>query len=828
MSVVRSMGDRIRPSWARIALLASVGPLLLAVMAVTLGQEMHNARLIRNDVGKSFRFLVEVGELLSLLKDAETGQRGYLISGDPAFLTPYRAASEQFGAQWARVTRLAPRTGPDAVQLQLLKPVIDAKFSEMRTTMTLRDREGLQAAADRLREGRGKRQMDAIRRIIGDIQRRGAANQQATQFSQTERSIKVVRLIWASVVTIALIAAILGLLVGRGMRQRYLLSLQREGAATRQRAIFDGTSDAIILINPSGGIETINPAAERMFGYRTEELLGDDISTLIDIAPGDGSFLQRVGFDKDGIEKRELFDIGGHNSRGEAVVVDVALGAMRLPDGIHIVAALRDAASRKEIEQLKDDFISTVSHELRTPLTSVVGSLGLLRGGAAGTLPPQAQRLAEIAETNSQRLIRLINDILDIDQIRKGKMVFDYAVVDLRDVISRTVQAMQGLADRRDIRIEARVPEVPVMACADTERLIQVSSNLLSNAIKFSPEGSTVNFGLLAGGEDHIIQVVDQGPGIDPDFAKHIFNRFAQSARPDRQMIAGTGLGLAISREIIRNHGGEISFENRKEGGALFAFSIPRDSAQVSDGDRQSRLLICEDDGDAGFTIQSILTAHGYASDLVATVRDGIAHARSQPYGAVLLDLSLADADGMDLMRALKADKATKHVPIIIISGTAPQPDVDSNAYSGWLQKPFDPPRLIQLIQSAIRRAGHRKAVILHVDDDDDSRELFAAALAGRGLLLGAATLASARTILAARRPDAIVLDLGLPDGSGQDLLVEIKQSAKPLPVILYSAQEIDGEAKRLADAVVVKSRRALPKLMSTVLDIVDRHGGPQ
>ncbi|RYD86625.1 MAG: hybrid sensor histidine kinase/response regulator, partial [Sphingomonadales bacterium] len=306
------------------------------------------------------------------------------------------------------------------------------------------------------------------------------------------------------------------------------------------------------------------------------------------------------------------------------------------------------------------------------------------------------------------------------------------------------------------------------------------------------------------------------------------FNRFAQGARPDKQMIAGTGLGLAISREIVRNHGGDISFENRAEGGARFAFSIPRDSAQVSDGDRSARLLICEDDADAGYTIQSILTAHGYASDLVTTVRDGIAHARSQPYSAVLLDLTLADSDGMDVMRALRADKETRHLPIIVISGTPPQADIDGNAYAGWLQKPFDPPRLVQLIQRAIRRAGHRKAVILHVDDDDDTRELFSAALAGRGLLYSATSLATARTILGARRPDIIVLDLGLPDGSGQDLLISIKTSDRPLPVIIYSAQEVDAEARRLADGVIIKSRRALPKLVSSVLDVIDRHGGPQ
>ena len=828
MTGIEQRRPRIRPSWPRIALLAALGPLLLAVMAAVIGYEIYSARQIRAELGRSFQFQFEAAELLSLIKDAETGHRGYLISGDAVFLTPYRLAGTYLDEQWARVVRLAPTTGPDAADLRRLKPLIDAKFAEMRALVALRERGGLDAAADRLREGRSRRQMEAIRGIFRAILSRGSANLRATQIRQAERGATITRTLFASVAIVALLAGISGLLIGRVMRQRHQLGLEREEAATRQRAIFDGTTDAMILINPSGSIETINPAAERMFGYGADELLRHDISKLVDIAPGDGSFLERLGLNNGELENRELLDVTGRDSRGEPVAIDVTLGTMQLPDGIHVVAALRDAASRKEIDRLKDDFISTVSHELRTPLTSVMGSLGLLRGGAAGELPPAARRLAEIAETNSQRLIRLINDILDIDQIRKGRMAFDYAVIDLRDVMSRTVQAMQGLAERRDIRIEMQAPDEPVMACADVDRLIQVSSNLLSNAIKFSPEGSTVSFELLEGGDDHIIQITDQGPGIDPEFAKHIFNRFAQGARPDRQMIAGTGLGLAISREIVRNHGGDISFENRKEGGARFAFSVPRDSAQVSDGERSARLLICEDDSDVGFTIQSILTAHGYASDLVTTVRDGIAHARSRAFNAVLLDLTLADADGMDVIRALRADKATRHVPVIIISGTAPQPEVDSDIYAGWLQKPFDPPRLIQLVQRAIRRAGQRKAVILHVDDDDDTRELFGAALAGRGLLLSAATLASARTILAARRPDAIVLDLGLPDGSGQDLLAEIKRSEKPLPVILYSAQEIDSGAKALADAVLVKSRRALPKLMTTVLDIVDRHGGPQ
>ena len=823
MTVARPRRPSVRPTWGQVAILTALGPMLLAAVALWLGGEIRRGEQATRATQQSFEYRREVELLFSLLKDGETGQRGYLISGDRAFREPYERARRNLEGQWARVARLTPPQGADAADLRRLRPLVDAKFGEMQLLIDLRDRAGLEPAAARLRQGTGKRLMDSIRSVVADMEQRRSRQLVALQQHETSRASRNRHILWASIAAVALIAAVLGLLIGRGMRLHHVLSLQNAEAATRRRAIFDSATDAIIIINPSGSIEKVNPAAERMFGYRAAELLSRDISVLVDIAPGEGPFLDRIGFDKDALRRTELIDVSGHDSQGELVSADITLGVMQLADGVHIVAVLRDAASRKEIDRLKDDFISTVSHELRTPLTSVVGSLGLLRSGAAGELPAQAQRLAEIAETNSQRLIRLINDILDIDQIRKGRMAFDYTVIDLREVMTKTLQAMQGLAERRDIRIELRIPDEPVKACADTDRLVQVAGNLLSNAIKFSSVGSTVIFELLEGGDDHIVQVTDSGPGIDPTFAKHIFNRFAQGSRPDKQMIAGTGLGLAISREIVRNHGGEISFENRSEGGARFAFSVPRDSAHVADGDRSTRLLICEDDADAGYTIQSILSAHGYASDLVTTVRDGIAHARSQPYSAVLLDLTLADSDGMEVMRALSADKDTRRLPVIIISGMPAQHDIDAEAYVGWLQKPFDPPRLIQLIQRAVRRSGERKAVILHVDDDDDTRELFSAALAGRGALLGAATLAAARSIIETRRPDAIVLDLGLPDGSGRELLEHIRRTDPALSIIVYSAQEVDATTRSLADAVLVKSRRALPRLASTVLDMIDR-----
>lgn len=826
--MTRPAGRRlpIKPSWSRIMVISAIAPILLAILALLFGAEVRRSDATRQAVEKSHSYQRQIERLLSLMKDAETGQRGYLISGQQSFLQPYSQAKADVAGQVAELARLQPAGA--AADIRLLRQLIRAKFAEMQRLIDVHDDLGPEAAAAAVAEGDGKRQMDTIRAVSGRMERHADRELAQIKRTQVERATIVQRFIWSAIALIALIGGLLGLVIGRGQRQNNLLALLREDAAARQRAIFDSVSDAIVLINPSGSIETINAAAERIFGYEAADLLRRDISTLIDIAPGEGPFLERLGLRDGQLMKAELLDVPGRDRHGEPVAMDVVLGTMTLPDGIHIVAALRDASSRKEMDRLKDDFISTVSHELRTPLTSVVGSLALLRSGAAGPLPPEAQRLSEIAENNSQRLIRLINDILDIDQIRKGRMAFDYAVVDLRDVMTKTTDTMQGLAGRRSIRIETMAPDHPVMACADNDRLVQVAGNLLSNAIKFSPEGSTVLFELIAGNDDHVIQVTDEGPGISPEFNKHIFNRFARGSGSSRQAIAGTGLGLAISREIVRNHGGDISFENRSEGGARFAFSVPRDTTSVSETCGQIRLLICEDDADTGRTIQSILTAHGYSSDLVSSVREATAHARSHAYAAILLDLTLADADASDVIRAITADHGRRKPPIIVISGLSPPPDLDGNIYAGWLQKPFDPPRLIQLVQRAIRRVGQRKAVILHIDDDSDTRELFASALAGRGLLFSAGNLVSARSILAERRPDAVVLDLGLPDGSGLQLLDEIKSWTKPLPVVVYSAQEMDEATRRLADAVIVKSRRALPKLASTVLDLVDQNGGPQ
>lgn len=814
-------------SWLRIAARTALFPLFLAGFALWLGGEYRRANEFGEATRRSIAQRQDVQQLLSLVQDAETGQRGYVITGNPGFLMPYADARKTLAARLKSVKDSVAGNAIEMARYEKLKSLIDAKFAEMQLVLDIRDRDGLAAAAAHVSDSRGKQLMDQIRTVVQTMIASESAALNHSRAAYREGRANTQKFIWRAIVVIGVIACFVGYLIGKGSRARHQLAFEKEESAIRQRAIFDRSTDGIILINPSGSIETINPAAERMFGYEANELLRRDISTLVDIAPGVGAFLERLGLHGEELAHGTMIGVAGHHKDGSAVHVDVVLGTMPLPDGVHIVAALRDISVRKEVELMKDEFISTVSHELRTPLTSVLGSLSLLRSGAAGEMAPQAHRLAVIAENNCQRLIRLINDILDIDKIHAGTMAFDYDNIDLRDVTATAVQAMHGLAQQNSVSIISEVPDVPIMVRADVERLVQVATNLLSNAVRYSPEGTSVRIVATAPDGLGVIQVSDQGPGISDEFKRHIFSRFAQGTRPNHHVIAGTGLGLAISREIVRNHGGEIWFDNRREGGAVFSFSVPRWSdIQASETPGATNLLICEDDRDAGEIVQKLLASQGLHADIVRTAREAQMSVMSGKYVALLLDLGLPDGSGIDVIRFIRSSEPVREMPIVIISGADPRQTAlppGSVDIIDWIEKPIEPSRLVHAVELAIARTNSDQPLILHVEDDRDTLEIFSTALSGRGRVVGVSDLASARAFLRHRLPDVVILDLGLPDGSGADLLpILVDPDGGALPTIIYSAQDISGELQRSVDAVLTKSRRTLPSLVATVSKILD------
>jgi signal transduction histidine kinase len=256
-----------------------------------------------------------------------------------------------------------------------------------------------------------------------------------------------------------------------------------------------------------------------------------------------------------------------------AALADLAVWVELELDAV-TVALAREALN--EQQRLKNEFISTVSHELRTPLTSIRGSLGLLTGGVAGPLPGPVAEMVDIAHKNSERLIRLINDILDLDKVEAGKLDLYLEVADLAPLLHHAAQAHQGYAGEYGVRVEVVLDDAPgARARVDADRLAQVLANLLSNAIKFSPRGQAVTLRLVRDAGRLRVSVEDRGPGVPEDFRARIFQKFAQADGSDTRRRGGTGLGLSIARALTERMGGALDFTSAPGGGTTFWFDLP-------------------------------------------------------------------------------------------------------------------------------------------------------------------------------------------------------------------------------------------------------------
>jgi signal transduction histidine kinase len=236
---------------------------------------------------------------------------------------------------------------------------------------------------------------------------------------------------------------------------------------------------------------------------------------------------------------------------------------------------VRDITERKKVDQMKNEFISTVSHELRTPLTSIRGSLGLLSGGVAGALPARARAMLDIAYNNSERLVRLINDILDIEKIESGQLDFVARPLELLPLLEQAIDANCAFGAQFDVTFKLEPAVSGIWVNADADRLMQVITNLLSNAARFSPHGQAVTITVTRHSGLIHVAVSDHGPGIPEEFRGRIFQKFAQADSSDTRQRGGTGLGLSISKAIVERLGGEIGFEAGSAIGATFFFDLP-------------------------------------------------------------------------------------------------------------------------------------------------------------------------------------------------------------------------------------------------------------
>jgi signal transduction histidine kinase len=380
-----------------------------------------------------------------------------------------------------------------------------------------------------------------------------------------------------------------------------------------------------------------------------------------------------------------------------------------------LLRAMQYAIARNRLDRLKDEFIASVSHELRTPLTSISASLGLLVGNAAGELPGRVTRLLAIAHSNSQRLVRLVNDILDIEKMESGGLVFNLTRVEVRSLIEQAIAANHDFAQSHGVRIYLDDTSAAGDVRADADRLMQVFTNLMSNAVKFSPKNSEVTVAVENGADVVRISVRDHGAGIPGEFKPRIFDRFAQADSTNTRERGGTGLGLSIVKQIVDRLGGEVGFADAPGGGTVFHVALPlwkpeaRIEVDLGAQSEAARILFCGDDLDTAVALRARLRDVGFATDFAYTAEDGLESAAARQYQAILVSRRLPDGNGTGVIQRLRELPQYAETPIIVVSDDpvrkgdddpiSPRLDV-----SDWLEKPVDFDRLMQTLGEP---AGH-------------------------------------------------------------------------------------------------------------------------
>ncbi|MDH5395354.1 MAG: response regulator, partial [Gammaproteobacteria bacterium] len=595
-----------------------------------------------------------------------------------------------------------------------------------------------------------------------------------------------------------------------------------EESELQQRAILETINDAIITIDNNGFITSFNPAAETCFGYKSVEILGKNISCLI---PDDKQESHQIYMDNSDIHADRIInisrDVEGQRKDKTLFPMELNVSPMQQDGKYGFVATLRDITERQRIDKMKNEFISTVSHELRTPLTSIRGSLGLISGGAVGVLPEEASHMLKIAANNTERLLLLINDILDIQKMESGKLALKFNKLAVMPFLEQAVEDNAAYGAQHNVKFIIDKSLNDAYIYADKDRMMQVMANLLSNAAKFSPEYDVVEISVARHDKLIRISVTDHGKGIPDSFHAKLFEKFTQSDSSDTRNKGGTGLGLSITKVIMETHGGRINFVSREGIGSTFYIELPElvgesqpdrtALRQLSKEKHKSCILIVEDDADIAALLRRMLAEAGFNADIARDAAEARAALKANKclYSMITLDLMLPDMDGLSFINELRSKPETKDMPVVVISAKADEAKRDligsSMGVVDWLCKPIDEVRLLNAVRQIT--AKNKIPHVLHVEDEQDVLDVVKLMLRGRCELVPAMTLSEAKDQLRNETFDLILLDIAFPDGSGLELLPMIQQLPHPPQVVIFSAYDVAPEYAVQVSDILVKSK---------------------
>ncbi len=635
----------------------------------------------------------------------------------------------------------------------------------------------------------------------------------------------------------------------------------------RFRDLLEAAPDGIVEVELDGTIVLLNAAAERMFGYPREELLGRFIEVLVPEYLRQRHHAHRDRYAEDPVTRPmgiglELFARRKDDSQ---LPVEISLSPIRSGQGSRVIAIVRDITARKQAEaqinamhqeftaelasknqqleirnreveranRLKSEFLASMSHELRTPLHTIIGFADLLAEELKGPLNTEQKRFVGHVQQDSRHLLELINDILDLSKIESGRLELHPELFKAADAMAETITGLRPLAERKQIRISETLDRNLTIS-ADRLRFKEVLYNLISNAIKFTPEKGQITVESGERPDGAYFAVADTGIGIDPSELQAIFDKFYQLGSTTRGVREGTGLGLAISKNLVEMHGGRIWVESTPEQGSRFQFLLPRSDSEAPVAQApqeelsQARPILLVGIEHECQQLTEFLGQKGYKVAVAETPQDALEISHTLKPAALVLDLAALGPESWRVLQDLRANENTAQIPVLALT-TALDPGagpcLGANAA---LTKPIEPALLLRTLEEQVLRSPGETARILVVDDEPAVRELLEETLRSAGLLPVLVSSAKQALELLARSPiSAVVIDLLIPEMSGFELIFRIRQNPNftHLPVIVLTANEIDQEdmqiLSRQANAVFFKASRWKEGFLTKVYELL-------
>ena len=704
------------------------------VVASTVVTFWFGNRVLRAHAREQLRrtAIARLDRLESLMKDAETGQRGFIITGNDTYLEPFRAATERLPDELEQLTAMS-RVGASDRELARVRQLIEEKLAELRTTIELRRTQGFEAAVRVIEAGTGKRAMDDLR---GEVER---LKQQ--QLTALEVDVRFSDITTKARTAVFVVCGILNILVFAWAYRRIVEALsQRDLALTEAKTrglqlqqqkdllavTLNSIGDCVIVTDTDGRIDFMNPIAENVTGWKLAEARGRATSEVFHII--NEHTRQPVEHPVEKVMKHGLVvGLANHTllirKDGTEVPIDDSGAPIRDGNGTFcgVVLVFRDFSERKQAERelrvakdaaesankAKDQFLAMLSHELRTPLTPVLATLNLWETSQEipETLHPDLHMLRRSIEMEA----RIIDDLLDLTRIERGMLSFSPETTDVHSIIRILVALSQSEFENKNLKVQMLLKAARHHVHTDSARLQQVLWNILRNAIKFTDDGGSITVATSDDAENNIeIAITDTGIGMSEETMSKLFIPFEQANSSRSPRYGGLGLGMAISSALVQLLKGELRVESRGLGrGSTFTVRFPTiDSAperwepddRLGNPKETVRILLVEDHADTARALSRLLQNRGFQINNVGSVTAALDCVAKGEFDLLLCDLGLPDGTGMDVVQMMRT---TRDTPAIALTGFGMQQDVDRARQAGFdahLTKPVN----LQKLESTI------------------------------------------------------------------------------------------------------------------------------